>query len=1010
MADVLEAMGFPSDWCEKALSSSSGIETAVDLLLQWQAQGTPHLNSSSLGSGSPLTSSHPQGACSPSRPTLKLHPVPTSADSKGRGDEGKASPSSTLQPVCTSSGPSSSSGPSGVDETTTAIKSPVVMSPSPRDVTSGLPAMRGFVSPGTNGSSLPETSDRSTRTSISSAADARAASGRVAGSSRTAHNTDNSDAVVPDAFAEERRSRYAAAQRAKQEKEAQKAKIRQQLQEDKAQRRLRHTVMPPPDPSAMTTGKQPSGSPNMPVGVAANIDAPTHLQIRCPRSQVIKGSFTGGTSLKEVRAYVERELQGSPLFVVNREDSDRPVSVPFTGPSSRLSSDWEAERTLMQAARENFETQTSRIIASARTLRQTRTSTGAEEENQASGTMYFLIPIPRREFFTESAMESTLAEAQLVPSGTLIVQYRRCDPEVGNTSNEVQGSNIMLEQLDHEADNRFGRGRATQVGPNYTEAEQPGTVEQESPEPESRHELKGPSQPKKVSLSSEGGRNGASNSGRSSLEMGGERVRVRELALQAAARRMSEAARIFREGIPLGEGETGGAFPFPNDGDQYSFIVAPPQNAFTALQPSARAEPEELIPAGADAERVDASAHARDRSSGIPGSDRGRDRPLDALHRQAVDAAEARLRSSHCQPAVLVDSPFEQELKETESRVGLDGRDSPQSSRARVPPTSRLLSRPEKLQRRCDNPSNCNPVTGDGVTNAEEKTFGSGNPLAQSAGPSYAGPLEAALERLNYRAQADAKGKGPVVEEDEASRMATAPSSHQLPAERQIALRVRYEDGRVQTLSFPPDTLLQSVRDSVVPDGVDASTYGFFINVPEPHYVEGDDLQVSLEAAGLASREIVHLLKMSSRGMVRQGRRTQYRRRRYVAMDDDEYASAGVVQDFADPQERRDLTYEELMDLEESIGRVHVGVPEEMIAALPVHTVKSRKRDEVITGDNHEEDVDVCIICMAEMVDGEEALTLPCVHTFHPLYMEELTSFNKHIYLGQVFRFALNVS
>lgn len=39
MADVLEAMGFPSEWCERALRSTSGIEPAVELLLRWQADG-----------------------------------------------------------------------------------------------------------------------------------------------------------------------------------------------------------------------------------------------------------------------------------------------------------------------------------------------------------------------------------------------------------------------------------------------------------------------------------------------------------------------------------------------------------------------------------------------------------------------------------------------------------------------------------------------------------------------------------------------------------------------------------------------------------------------------------------------------------------------------------------------------------------------------------------------------------------------------------------------------------
>jgi hypothetical protein len=41
MAGVLEAMGFPRDWCERAMGISGGIEPAVELLLQWQAEGAP---------------------------------------------------------------------------------------------------------------------------------------------------------------------------------------------------------------------------------------------------------------------------------------------------------------------------------------------------------------------------------------------------------------------------------------------------------------------------------------------------------------------------------------------------------------------------------------------------------------------------------------------------------------------------------------------------------------------------------------------------------------------------------------------------------------------------------------------------------------------------------------------------------------------------------------------------------------------------------------------------------
>lgn len=74
MADVLEAMGFPSDWCEQALRSSGGVELAVDLLLQWQANGAPPaVDSSSLPA-------LPSSSLSPPRPSVSVAAVSTVTD------------------------------------------------------------------------------------------------------------------------------------------------------------------------------------------------------------------------------------------------------------------------------------------------------------------------------------------------------------------------------------------------------------------------------------------------------------------------------------------------------------------------------------------------------------------------------------------------------------------------------------------------------------------------------------------------------------------------------------------------------------------------------------------------------------------------------------------------------------------------------------------------------------------------------------------------------------------
>lgn len=55
---------------------------------------------------------------------------------------------------------------------------------------------------------------------------------------------------------------------------------------------------------------------------------------------------------------------------------------------------------------------------------------------------------------------------------------------------------------------------------------------------------------------------------------------------------------------------------------------------------------------------------------------------------------------------------------------------------------------------------------------------------------------------------------------------------------------------------------------------------------------------------------------------------------------------------------------------------VNVGLPEATIANLPTHVVE-------------QSDGEICIVCLAEMVEGEEVLALPCVHTFHPACIKQ---------------------
>lgn len=75
MAGVLEAMGFPRDLCERAVSSGGGIEPALELLLQWQADGGAPPAAEDRGSSPSLSS--------PPRPSVSGAAVSSVTDAVG---------------------------------------------------------------------------------------------------------------------------------------------------------------------------------------------------------------------------------------------------------------------------------------------------------------------------------------------------------------------------------------------------------------------------------------------------------------------------------------------------------------------------------------------------------------------------------------------------------------------------------------------------------------------------------------------------------------------------------------------------------------------------------------------------------------------------------------------------------------------------------------------------------------------------------------------------------------
>ena len=271
-------------------------------------------------------------------------------------------------------------------------------------------------------------------------------------------------------------------------------------------------------------------------------------------------------------------------------------------------------------------------------------------------------------FDAEASMETTLRQANLVPRGGLTVQFqsfkdassseqvnisseRLRQPQESVSREPVPGQpgqspgENQVRQYREDAEKRAQRLKATVD--RLSERRYGESSEIAAPAAASRPTstpTPAPSQPV------------AMNREERSLEVDGERVRHRELALLAAAKRMSEAAQIFRDGLPPDEGEAGGGFHTPSD-----------------------------LPAMSESARNDGAVQE---FSNLHGS-------------RVVNHSPGNLDVKGKQPADCGPSSHHMQLAEIQAQDGESHIAGPtvRFSRARVPLSSPLLSRPEKLQR-----------------------------------------------------------------------------------------------------------------------------------------------------------------------------------------------------------------------------------------------------------------------------------------------------------------------
>ncbi|KAJ7549996.1 hypothetical protein O6H91_07G077600 [Diphasiastrum complanatum] len=981
MADILEAMGFPKDWCELALRNSSGLEAAIDLLLNWQTYGPP-----------PSFFSQERHFGSSSAPILRLSAVPeTLSGSQSRALENQ-SVAQVADPVV-----SHSSFTGFLDGGTVASQN-ILSTSSQGEITELGRRAQTF----SDNQSVVE--DSIGGAGAGPSRHSREAIEREVGKSKIGENV---DAVVPDALAEERKRRTAAALLAKKEKEIEKARIRKQLKEDRENRHARQNFAVRSDAQKNANIEHQVGRMEV-VGASCMKTHMVELQIRCQDFPTMKASFNAApsptivwmqhipscmreASLKDVRGFVEQTLDQTSSVSPYPEDSLMPNQrwTPFSGPAAKLTSSRNEEAELLQAARDNFKVQTNRIIAEAKSLR--RNNSSAIASDQKRGKIYFLVPFPRREFFTESSLEITLSQAQLLPKETLIVHFR---PEEDIAMAGKHGlSQVLLEggptnHLCHEASTQgFFETQVCETSANEELLTEVPCLALES----SSNRL-GETHTRTTQQRSTLGKNHSRNQGRSrghpdsrALEVTGNQVQMREHALQAAANRMKEAAQILREGLPPEKGEVEGVFQCPSNSENpYLDSDKVQVGKFPAIQ-----SVEESLQTG----HYETDSRSKNKEKHISGLNQG---PRDFVHSQAMLAAEARLHAAQGQP----ETSIEKQLSYPQVQVNdlWFSVQASEQSKVKIPASSRLLSRPEKMQKTVDDSPSITRCRGlvpeeSGCANFD-RVLDAGTDARH-----IASRLRSSENFLRSREQENGKAtaeqeNNKVIAQHYVLQESGASSSHGIQAEALdhfSTLRIRLEDGTVITHKCSSSTELQTIRDSVVPDDADPSGFGLVILFPEPHFMTGEDLLQTLDQVGLVPRGTLHLSRISARGIVRQGGRNR-RRSMFPAWQNEsneypetwEHSSHGL----------EDLTYEDIEDLQESIGRVYVGVPEAVISALPTHVkekkdVASLPTESVIQKPAIEDEAQLCIVCIEELMGGELVMSLPCLHAFHSVCIRQ---------------------
>ncbi|KAH3756294.1 zinc finger protein [Pelomyxa schiedti] len=191
--------------------------------------------------------------------------------------------------------------------------------------------------------------------------------------------------------------------------------------------------------------------------------------------------------------------------------------------------------------------------------------------------------------------------------------------------------------------------------------------------------------------------------------------------------------------------------------------------------------------------------------------------------------------------------------------------------------------------------------------------------------------------------------------------------------------------GGIRTVvQFPSNTLYSELVEHVSKHILHGSRQFQFVRNHPPLPLNESQKDVTLKELGIVARDLLVVQPNQDRGVVKEYTPPPPPIARDEDEGDSDHTPSPPPAYIARRPRRRyirardpdvdNMSYEQLVELGETVGKVSCGLPREAIEGLPTKTFQA--------GDKGGEG-EKCVICCEEFEDGEEVRVLPCLHSFH---------------------------